>query len=234
MEHIEFLKQIVMDASKIITDDFEVNAKGSRNDLVTTFDFAVEKYLIEQINKHYPTFTIVSEEYNNENQESENCFIIDPIDGTINFANKIPFWGIQVACKVNGEICAAVIYLPRINELFWADKTGAYLNDKKISVSKYSNLKNAVYSLNGKNSNLVEEKIKNKLYSKRLFGACCISFAYVACGRIHAEYFGNNTPWDYEPGIYIAKQAGAFIINKNNVHVACSTEELADLMNLDI
>lgn len=232
MKIIDFLKDIVIEASKIISDDFEINSKDDGHDLVTTYDYEVEKFLISQINKNYPTFSIVSEEFNTNSKETDNCFIIDPIDGTVNFANQIPFWGIQVACKKDSEICAAVIYLPKLNELFWADETGAYLNDKKISVRKYKKLQYVIYSLNGKKSNELYEEIKNTIYSKRHFGACCIGYAYVACGRLHGEYFGNDNPWDYEPGMFIAKQAGAYTINKDGSHIAASTEELAKILNI--
>ena len=109
MEHVEFLKKIVLEAASLITDDFEVNSKGDSYDVVTNFDYAVEKYLIEKMNEHYPTFTVVSEEFNTTSEQTDNCFIIDPIDGTINFANKIPLWGIQVACKKDGKTCLRVM-----------------------------------------------------------------------------------------------------------------------------
>lgn len=117
---LEFLIDLVKSASLLINDDFEIKAKGNNGDLVTNFDFEIEKFIIEKINKIYPDFSIVSEEYNSENDLTDNCFTIDRIDGTINFTNNIPLWGIQVACIRNKKTCAAVIYLPKINELFYA------------------------------------------------------------------------------------------------------------------
>ena len=98
-----FLIDLVKNANKLITDEFEVKAKGNDGDLVTNFDLEIENYMIEQIKENYPDFTIVSEEYNSDNNLTENCFTIDPIDGTINFANRLPLWGIQVACIRNGK-----------------------------------------------------------------------------------------------------------------------------------
>ena len=233
MEHVEFLKKIVLEASSLITDDFEVNSKGDSYDVVTNFDYAVEKYLIEKMKESYPTFTIVSEEFNTESEETDNCFIIDPIDGTINFSNKIPLWGIQVACKKDGETCAAVIFLPKLNELFWADETGSYLNGEKISVSKYKHLKNAIYTMNGNNAEKLHQKIDKYAHSRRIFGACCVCYAYVACGRLSGEFFGNDSAWDYAPGMYIAKQAGAYVIDKKGTHIAAATEEFAKLLDLE-
>ena len=93
-EDLKFLIDVVKNASFLINDELEVKAKDDKGDLVTNFDYAIEKYLIEKIKEKYPDFSIISEEYNNNNELTENCFTIDPIDGTINFANGIPLWGI--------------------------------------------------------------------------------------------------------------------------------------------
>ncbi len=84
----------------------------------------IENFLIGEIKKNYPNFDIVSEEGNYNKAVTDNCFIIDPIDGTINFANNVPLWAIQVACKKNGKTVAAVIDMPRINEFYYADNAG--------------------------------------------------------------------------------------------------------------
>ena len=133
-----FLIDLVKNANKLITDEFEVKAKGNDGDLVTNFDLEIENYMIEQIKENYPDFTIVSEEYNSDNNLTDNCFTIDPIDGTINFANRLPLWGIQVACIRNGKTCSSVIFLPKLNELYYADETGAFLNGEKIQVNNLS------------------------------------------------------------------------------------------------
>ena len=118
MKEIDFLKKTVLEANKISNNPFKVRNKNSENDLVTNLDLEIEKFLIDEIGKEYPNFDIVSEEYNTNNQITDNCFIIDPIDGTINFANNLPLWGIQVACVKNGKTIASVISLPRINEFY--------------------------------------------------------------------------------------------------------------------
>ena len=112
-DDLKFLIDVVKGASLLITDEFEVKAKDEKGDLVTNFDYEIEKYIIDKIQEKYPNFSIISEEYNSDKQLSENCFTIDPIDGTINFANNIPLWAIQIACIKNKKTCAAVIYLPK-------------------------------------------------------------------------------------------------------------------------
>ncbi len=98
---LKFLIELVKGASNLITDEFEVKAKDDKGDLVTNFDYEIEKYMIDKIKSNYPDFSIVSEEYNSNECLTDNCFTIDPIDGTINFAKSIPLWGLQVACIRN-------------------------------------------------------------------------------------------------------------------------------------
>ena len=86
-EEIVFLIEVVKEANSLITPDFEVKAKGNDGDLVTNFDLEIENFIIEKLKEKYPNFDIVSEEYNSNKGITKNCFVIDPIDGTVNFAN---------------------------------------------------------------------------------------------------------------------------------------------------
>lgn len=147
-DDLKFLIDVVKGASLLITDEFEINAKGEDGDLITNFDLEIEKYIIEKIKQNYPEFSIVSEEYNSEKELTDNCFTVDPIDGTINFANGLPLWGIQIACIRNKKTCAAVIYMPKINELYYADESGAYMNGKPIKVNSL-NFNKGLYSVEG-------------------------------------------------------------------------------------
>ena len=144
----EFIKRIVREAEKLLARDFAVYAKGREGDLVTDIDYLVERFLIERIRAEYPDFAIISEEFNADTELSDNCFIIDPIDGTKNFANGLPLWGIQVACRKNGETIASVISMPALKEFYFANESGAYLNGKKISVREVPVL-NAFYAVIG-------------------------------------------------------------------------------------
>lgn len=133
----QFLRDVVKKANNLSTQKFDTINKGGENDLVTNLDLEIERFLIDEIKKQYPNFDIVSEEFNTNNKITENCFVIDPIDGTINFANNLPLWGIQVACIKNGKTIASVISLPRINEFYYADETGAYLMIIKFQLMKF-------------------------------------------------------------------------------------------------
>ena len=226
---LEFLKKIVIDASKLINTDFEVYKKGNKSDLVTNLDLKIEKYLINKINECYPNYNIVSEEYNNNNKESDNCFIIDPIDGTVNFANGLPLWGIQVACKKEGKMIASVIYLPVFNELYYADENNSYLNGKKIEVKK-SNIENSIYIVDIDDSEKVLNKIKKTNENYRFFNCSCVSFSYLACGKVNGLIFKKAKVWDYEPGLLLCKNAGTVIKQKKDYCVIASDEAFLNFL----
>lgn len=228
----QFLKETVKKANDLTVQKFEATNKGGENDLVTNLDLEIEKFLIDEIKKEYPNFDIVSEEFNTNNKITENCFIIDPIDGTINFANNIPLWGIQVACIKNGKTIASVISLPRINEFYYADETGAYLNDNKISVTEVP-MKNALYAIDGNNNLSSMQKMEKYSSNRRNFGGVCVSMAFVASGRIHGAVFRSNKPWDYEPGLFICKMAGATIKSIDGFHAAAMNQEFLDILELE-
>lgn len=232
MKEIEFLKEIVKKANVISNNAFEVSKKDAESDLVTNLDLEIEKFLISEIKKEYPNFGIVSEEYNTNNQITDNCFIIDPIDGTINFANNLPLWGIQIACVKDSKTIASVISLPRINEFYYADETGAYLNDEKININEVP-IKNTLYSIDGNNNLPCMQRMRKYSSNRRNFGGVCVSMAFVASGRIHGAVFRSNKPWDYEPGLFICKMAGASVKSIDGFHAAAMNDEFLNILELE-
>lgn len=229
-KELEFLIKTVKSASTLITEEFEVKAKGDKGDLVTNFDYEIEEYIINEIKKEYPSFDIVSEEFNSNQGLTDNCFTIDPIDGTVNFAHGIPLWAIQTACIKNGKTCAAVIYIPKLNELYYADENGAYLNNKKISVNNLP-VGKGLYTIEGPTDVMLCEYKMNQVSDKsRAFHCAAVDFAFVACGRLSAANFIWDTLWDYVPGQYIAEQAGAVIYNNTKIHIAANSKEFLDVM----
>ena len=228
-EDLKFLIDVVKGASLLITDEFEINAKGNNGDLVTNFDFEIEKYIIDKIKQNYPDFSVVSEEYNSEKELTDNCFTVDPIDGTINFAHNIPLWGIQVACIRDKKTCAAVIYIPKMNELFYADEKGAYLNDEPIKVNSFDS-KKGLYSVEGPNRLPGQVKMKQINPHCRDFFCAAINYAWVACGRLSATIFRKDSLWDYVPGQYIVEKAGGVIYNDNGAHIAANNNEFLQVI----
>ena len=229
MKETKYLIDVVKEASNLITNDFEVNNKDDKGDLVTACDYAIEKYLIDRFNKDYPDFDIVSEEYNTDNKISNNCFVIDPIDGTINFANNNPLWAIMVCMYKDGKPCASVIYIKDFNELFYADETGAYLNGNKISI-KTLPLDRCLYSIDCGEKEEVIRNMNDYTRHYRFYASAGVSYAYIASGRMSGYMFRKENPWDYAAGMYLAKQAGAYIHNEENLHVAACSKELLDIL----
>ena len=130
-------------ASKILIRDFgeieklQVSKKGVA-DFVTNADLKVEKIIIEELKKARPDFSFISEENGiKKNKNTNNTWIIDPIDGTVNFLHGVPHFAISIALKSNNEIVSGLIYDPIKDEMFFAEKNnGAFLNNQKIRVSK--------------------------------------------------------------------------------------------------
>ena len=130
-------------ASKILIRDFgeieklQVSKKGP-SDFVTNSDLKVEKIIIEELKKAKPNYSIISEEKGIENNKDENnTWILDPVDGTVNFLHGIPHFAISIALKSENEIVSGLIFDPIKNEIFYAEKNnGAFFNNQRIRVSK--------------------------------------------------------------------------------------------------
>ena len=226
---LDFLINLVKDASLLITNDMHVKAKDDKGDLVTNFDYEIEKYMIENIKKEYPDFAIVSEEFNSNNELTENCFTIDPIDGTINFANGIPLWAIQVACIKEGKTVAAVIYMPKFGELYSADENGAFLNGNPIHVNNLD-IKHGLYNVEGPGKLLGQIKMRDLNRHSRNFYSAAVNFAWTACGKLSGASFVWHTVWDYVPGQFIVEKAGGVIYNDDKIHIAANNKELLEIL----
>ena len=143
-------------------------------------------------------------------------WIIDPLDGTVNFAHRIPFFAVNIALEISSEIVSAVTFSPLIDELFIAEKgKGAYLNGKKINVSKVESLDNAFlatgfpYNLNSNPEKCIErfvDIIKTGIPIRRL-GSAALDLAYLAAGRFDGYWETNLGAWDCAAGILLIEEA---------------------------
>jgi fructose-1,6-bisphosphatase/inositol monophosphatase family enzyme len=130
---------------------------------------------------------------------------------------------------MNFQVVAAVIYLPKMNELYHADESGAFLNDTKITV-KTVPIKNTLYSIDGTNNLPIMEKMRPFSSGRRNLGAVCVSMAFLSSGRLHGALFRSDKPWDYAPGLYIAKMAGATVCDESGFHGAAMNEEFLNIL----
>ena len=218
-------------ASKILIRDFgeienlQVSRKGP-NDFVTNSDIKTERIIIDELKKAKPNYSIISEEYGVEiNKDEKNTWLIDPIDGTINFLHGIPHFAISIALKSNNEIVSGIIFDPIKNELFFAEKNnGAYFNNQRIRVSRKKEINDCLFVTGGK------IKIESNLTYRRS-GCAALDMAYVASGR-YDGYFQNNLKiWDIAAGIILIKEAGGIIndidLSKTeNIKVIASSEDI--------
>ena len=200
-------------ASKILIRDFgeveklQVSKKGP-SDFVTNSDLKTEKIIIEELVRGRPDYSIISEENGvKENKDNKNTWIIDPIDGTVNFLHGIPHFATSIALKHENEIISGLIFDPIKDEMFYAEKNnGAYLNNKRIRVSKKNNIQECLFATSGK----VDKKIE---FSYRKSGSAALDLAYIACGRYDGYFQKNLHLWDIAAGLILVEEAGG-VINK--------------------
>ena len=228
---INLITRACMKASRSLIRDFgeienlQVSRKGP-NDFVTNSDIKTERIIIDELKKAKPNYSIISEEYGVEiNKDEKNTWLIDPIDGTINFLHGIPHFAISIALKSNNEIVSGIIFDPIKNELFFAEKNnGAYFNNQRIRVSRKKEINDCLFVTGGK------IKIESNLTYRRS-GCAALDMAYVASGR-YDGYFQNNLKiWDIAAGIILIKEAGGIIndidLNKTeNIKVIASSEDI--------
>tara|TARA_B100001079_G_C16355335_1_gene490288 strand:- start:125 stop:865 length:741 start_codon:yes stop_codon:yes gene_type:complete len=198
-------------ASKVLIRDFgeveklQVSVKGPY-DFVSNADRKSEKIIIEELSKSKKKYSILSEETGKIiNSDSENTWIIDPIDGTTNFLHGIPHFAISIALKSKNEIVSGLIFDPIKNEMFYAEKNnGAYFNNHRIKVSKKKDIEYCIFATGGK------QEIKTNLNTRK-FGSAALDMAYVAAGRYDGYFQDNLHLWDIAAGIILIKEAGGKI-----------------------
>jgi myo-inositol-1(or 4)-monophosphatase len=217
-------------ASKILIRDFgeveklQVSKKGP-SDFVTNSDLKAEKIIIEELKKARPNYSIISEENGIENnKDKDNTWIIDPIDGTINFLHGVPHFAISIALKSNNEIISGLIFDPIKNEMFYAEKdNGAFFNNHRIRVSKKNQINDCLFVTGGKIENEPD-------LSYRKSGSAALDMAYVAAGRYDGYFQHDLNLWDIAAGIILVKEAGGVLneidlsSNKNIKIIASSAD----------
>jgi len=196
---------------------FSISHKEGMNNLVTEADHAAEKAIIDAIRQEYPDHFILSEETGELKTDSEFKWIIDPIDGTVNFSNGIPLCCVSIALEKNGEMLLGCVYNPLMDEFYFAQKgMGAFLNDKKITVSHKSEvIKSCLVTgfpytyLDAPNGPLqVFEKLVRRGVPVRRLGSAAIDLCWVAAGRFDGFYEHNLQAWDSAAGFLMVEEAG--------------------------
>lgn len=224
------LKEVLFEATreggKIIKSyfngTFKIDHKDRINNLVTEVDKLSETKIIETIHKYFPSHAIISEEIGEIKKDSPYQWIIDPIDGTVNFAHAIPICCVSIGLKHNDDLLLGAVYNPMMDELFFAEKgKGATLNGEPISVSKKADFKTAClvtgFPYNWPRSSehpirVFERFILEGIPVRRL-GSAALDLCWVACGRFDGFWEYNLSAWDIAAGYLIVQEAGGRVTN---------------------
>jgi len=202
-------------------DGGALNVRSKRaNDFVTQVDGAAEQAAIDIVRKAYPDHGFIAEESGETSPGAEYLWIIDPLDGTTNFIHGFPQYAVSIAVQHRGTLAHAVVYDPAKNELFSASRGhGAFLNDRRIRVSKCQKLGNALVGTGFPFKELGRLELymrqlqvfMSKSSGVRRAGAAALDLAYVACGRLDAFWELGLSPWDMAAGALLITEAGGLV-----------------------
>ncbi len=198
---------------------YRIDFKGETTNLVTDVDRRCEKRIISLIREHFPGHGFFAEEGGNSNVSSRYRWIIDPLDGTTNYAHGYPFFSTSIALEVDGEIILGVVFDPIRDELFTARKgKGAYLNGEKIFPSKTSDLKGSLlatgfpYDVKKTGQNIQPfNRFVLQAQAVRRDGSASLDLCYTAMGRFDGFWEFSLSPWDMAAGSLILQEAGAMV-----------------------
>lgn len=221
---LETIQEVGHFIKKQSTLTFDISDKEGKNNIVTEVDLKAEEMIKASILKKYPNHGFLGEEYGSENPKSSHQWIIDPIDGTINFAHQIPLYCVSIALAVEGTLTLGAIYNPVTEELFFAEKgKGAWLNQQQIFVSKQDNFDRS-FLVTGfpyqfpegiQVANIFAAVVNRGLPLRRL-GSAALDLAYVAAGRFDGFWEYNLNPWDIAAGYLLVQEAGGRVSDFQN------------------
>lgn len=218
-DEIALVKGIVIDAVEtlLMEGQMDIMAKG-RQDIVTNLDYEMERRIKDALLRCFPNDRFIGEEENHETLGIGRTWVCDPIDGTLNFTQSIPYYGVQLALMDQGEPVMSMIYLPVLGEFYHAVKgKGAYLGEKQLIVPKDAKLDHVIVTFGdfsksnpssrgyqlGAMSALVEKAMRI-----RVQGASSVDFAFVAAAKSGCHIIFSKNLWELAPGTMLAQEAG--------------------------
>jgi myo-inositol-1(or 4)-monophosphatase len=219
---VQYACEMARGAGEILLSGFgngmRVEYKKGEIDLVTEYDRRSEAYLIQKIHSRFPAHRILSEESGLDRAGDEPCWVIDPLDGTTNFAHGMPIFSVSIALVEAGRARLGVVYDPTRGECFWAERgKGAFLGDRPIHVRDESELIRTLlvtgfpYDAHTNTINNIDQfaRFSRRVRGVRRLGSAAIDLAYVAAGRLDGYWELRLAPWDVAAGALIAEEAGA-------------------------
>jgi myo-inositol-1(or 4)-monophosphatase len=222
-EPLEFAIQLAFESGKIqkkyFKETLSIMHKGEI-DLVTNVDLECQGRILELLGKAFPDDEVISEEKANTYEAGKKRWIVDPLDGTTNYAHGYPFFCTSIAYEVDREIIAGVIYNPIMDELFFARKgEGSFFNGEKMLVSTVTEIRQALlvtgfpYDITTNPNNNLDHwaEFIMRAQALRRDGSAGLNLAYVAAGRFDGFWEVRLSPWDMAAGLLIVREAGGIV-----------------------
>ena len=225
----------------------DVQTKTTSTDMVTEFDKATEKYIVDEIRSRRPDDSIIGEEGGSHSGNSNYTWCIDPIDGTTNFLYALPSWSVSIGISDEKGPLVGVVYIPALDEMFTAIRGGgAFLNGEQIRCNEITDISKALvctgFSYSPEHRTVQSKRVStfiHKVRDIRRLGAASVDICFVACGRVDAYFEENLHSWDIAAAELIAIEAGARsgdfhggISSPAEIMIACPRifEALSDLV----
>ena len=238
---LPFLSQLTESAGKVIlgyfNGEFRVDLKDSRPgaiDIVTDADRASEDLIMEGIHREFPDHDILTEETSTELKGSRWLWIVDPLDGTVNFAHGYPMFSVSIALMDSQTLVAGMVYDPLKKETFYAIRDGgAFLNGHPVRVSGAARLQESIVSTGfpydkaySPENNIAEfSRVLLRVQGVRRGGSAALDLSYVSCGRLDGFWELKLKPWDMAAGMLLVEEAGGRVSdgsgNPTDVHTNC-------------
>ena len=199
----------------------EISFKG-RADIVTDVDLASEKIILGILTSEFPQFSILAEESEPVTNDSAYTWVVDPIDGTRNFAEGIPHFCLVVALAKGNQMVVGVIFDPLKDEMFTAEQgKGAFLNGERIRVSERQEIPDSILGFDlgyvDQKAGLALDMIRSlwpNILGMRLMGSSALGLAYAACGRLDIYFHHHLSPWDIASGLLLVQESGGNVVDK--------------------
>ncbi len=228
MQHsreMSLMIRLADEAGEILREGFgtamRVEHKGPV-DLVTEFDRRSESLILDAIQRAFPADAVLSEESGSNGVQAERTWIVDPLDGTTNFAHGIPIFSVTMALRDSGGLREGVVYDPLRRETYWAERgTGAFLDDRRLRVSQVSELGQSLL-VTGFPYDMATTRFNNldhyghfsvRCQGVRRLGSAALDLAYLAAGRFEGYWDLQLSPWDVAAGALLIEEAGGRVTN---------------------
>ncbi len=229
MDRLDFAMRIARKAGNLIMtnwgDPEELGTKRDFQDLVTEMDRRSQSFIVEAIKRNFPEDGVVSEE--GVDERSKRTWIIDPIDGTVNYAFGLPSFSISLAYMEGSEVRLGVVHLPKLGETYYAESGGgAYMNGERLRVSDRGELSRSLGLLGffkGFTSKILE-RFEDKVVRMRILGSIAVAVVYVAAGKADFAIAKRANLWDIAAASLILREAGGRITDLDGEEVYLSSE----------